>query len=372
MKILLVDDEVMILNGLKRALFGTGWKILTATSGEDALDMLKVESVDMIISDMMMPGMDGSQLLKAVSEQYPGIIRASLSGYSEPKVAIKGGFFAHQSFMKPCEPAVIIAEIKKINDILTLFPDKVIQQAIGKLTTLPSPPRVFFETKRLLDDGHSSMHEIATTISQDPAICAKVLQVANSAMFRGTKEIGSIDEAITRLGSQIVTNLIAMLEVYAVSLNEPSKPLESIQNHSLQVAKLAQKLGDNESKDLTFLVGILHQVGEVVRMKIAPKLMKAYLDPATKGQDKSHLEKHLFHTRSEQLGGYLLHFWGFPLTIIENILIINEPKKLMEVPFGPACAVYIARCLIDNKEIDEDIITHFQLEDKISHWQRTA
>ncbi len=274
--------------------------------------------------------------------------------------------------MKPCEPAVIIAEIKKINDILTLFPDKVIQQAIGKLTTLPSPPRVFFETKRLLDDGQSSMHEIANTISQDPAICAKIVQVANSAMFRGSKEISSIDEAITRLGSQIVTNLIAMLEVYAVSLNEPSKPLESIQNHSLKIAKLAKTFVDPDQKDLTFLVGILHQVGEVVRMKIAPSLMKAYLDPVTKGQDKTHLEKHLFQTRSEQLGGYLLHFWGFPLPIIENILIINEPQKLMAVPFGPACAVYIARCLIDNKEIDEDIMVHFQLEDKVSRWQRTA
>ncbi|MCW8334840.1 HDOD domain-containing protein [Vibrio paucivorans] len=371
MRILLVDDERMILNGLKRALFGTRWKIHTAESGADALAFLEENDVDLIISDMLMPGMDGAELLEKVSKLYPGIIRASLSGYSDPQITIKGGFFAHQAFMKPCEPAVIKEEVNRIADILALFPDRVIQNAIGTITSLPITPKLFFQVKRLLEAPNSSMHDVAKLISQDPAMCAKIIHISNNAMFRGRKEIKSVTEAITRLGSQVVTNIIAMLEIYSLSLNEPSKPLEEIQEHSLSVALLASSMVEPEIRDTTFLVGILHRIGEYVRMKIAPDLMSAYLNPKTKGDDKTHLETYLFQTKSAQLGGYLLHFWGFPLPIIENVLLHDDPEKLKQHPFGPGGAVYIASCIVNDKPIDEGFLSHFGLEEKIKKWENS-
>jgi len=366
MKLLLVDDERMILNGLKRALFGTGWKIFTAEGGEEALQFLEEHQVDLIISDMLMPGMNGAELLEEVSKRHPGIIRASLSGYSDPDITIKGGFFAHQAFMKPCDPSVIKAEVRRIEEILELFPDRVIQNAIGTITSLPVAPKLFFDVKRTLADPNSSMHDVAKLISEEPAMCAKIIQISNNAIFRGRKEIKSISEAITRLGGQVVTNIIAMLEVYSVSMNEPSKPLEKIQAHSLRVAKLASTLVDPDLKDTTFLIGILHRIGEYVRMKIAPDLMSAFLNPKTKGNDKSHLERYLFKTKSEQLGGYLLYFWGFPLPIIEGVLTHDDPEKLMQSEFNSACAVYIANCILTEKPVDEQFTAHFELESTIA------
>jgi len=366
MKLLLVDDERMILNGLKRALFGTGWKIFTAEGGEEALQFLRGHQVDLIISDMLMPGMNGAELLEKVSKEHPGIIRASLSGYSDPDITIKGGFFAHQAFMKPCDPSVIIAEVKRIEDILQLFPDRVIQNAIGTITSLPVAPKLFFNVKRQLADPDASMHQVANLISEEPAMCAKIIQISNNAIFRGHKEIKSISEAITRLGGQVVANIIAMLEVYSVSMNEPSKPLEKIQSHSLKVANLASTLVEPDLKDTTFLVGILHRIGEYVRMKIAPDLMSAFLNPRTKGNDKSHLEHYLFKTKSEQLGGYLLHFWGFPLPIIEGVLTHDDPEILMESDFSPACAVYIANSILSGKTVNEEFAAHFDLESTIA------
>lgn len=366
MKLLLVDDERMILNGLKRALFGTGWKIFTAEGGEEALQFLEDHEVDLIISDMLMPKMNGAELLEEVSKRHPGIIRASLSGYSDPDVTIKGGFFAHQAFMKPCDPSVIKAEVQRIEEILELFPDRVIQNAIGTITSLPVAPKLFFDVKRTLMDPNASMHDVAKLISEEPAMCAKIIQISNNAIFRGRKEIKSISEAITRLGGQVVTNIIAMLEVYSVSMNEPSKPLEKIQSHSLKVAKLASTLVEPDLKDTTFLVGILHRIGEYVRMKIAPDLMSAFLNPRTKGNDKSHLEHYLFKTKSEQLGGYLLHFWGFPLPIIEGVLNHDDPEKLMESDFSPACAVYIANSILSGKAVNEEFAAHFDLESTLA------
>ncbi|MBW3696026.1 response regulator [Vibrio sp. T187] len=368
MKVLLVDDEKMILNGLKRALFGAGWDLYTAEGGEAALTILENEPIDVIISDMLMPGMDGAELLKIVSKQYPSIIRASLSGYSDPIITVKGGFFAHQAFTKPCKPETLKEEMARISEILDLFPDRTIQSAIGTITSLPISPKSFFQVQRKLQDNSASMHEISMLISQDPAMCAKILHIANNATFRDKLEVSSIPEAINRLGRQIIISIMSLLEVGAVSLNDASKPLEDLRTNSYKVAMLASGFVDDEQKDKVFLVGMLHHLGEYVRMKITPDLMSAYICSKTKGMDKSHLEKYLFNTKSEQLGAYLLYFWRFPASIINHILIHNDPEQLIKEPFGAACAVYVANCLISGEKISEQVVAHFELENKLPLW----
>ena len=67
MKVMFVDDEIMILKGLKRAFFRNKWQILFADSGNKALQILEQESVDFIVSDMRMPGMNGAEFLEKVA-----------------------------------------------------------------------------------------------------------------------------------------------------------------------------------------------------------------------------------------------------------------------------------------------------------------
>jgi FixJ family two-component response regulator len=81
--VLCVDDEVNILSSLKRLLRKEDYRLLTASSGEQGLDILKENTVNLVISDQRMPGMSGTEFLARVKEQYPEIIRAILSGYTE-------------------------------------------------------------------------------------------------------------------------------------------------------------------------------------------------------------------------------------------------------------------------------------------------
>ncbi|BBB70060.1 hypothetical protein UNDYM_5807 [Undibacterium sp. YM2] len=81
--LLIVDDEPNIGSALKRLLRGEGYHILTATSGQQGLDLLAVNPVQVIISDQRMPGMIGTEFLRIVKELYPDTIRIILSGYSD-------------------------------------------------------------------------------------------------------------------------------------------------------------------------------------------------------------------------------------------------------------------------------------------------
>jgi adenylate cyclase len=81
--VLVVDDEAGILSALKRLFRPVGYKVLTAESGAAALEILAAEHVDLIISDMRMPGMTGAQFLAQARVSYPDIVRILLTGYSE-------------------------------------------------------------------------------------------------------------------------------------------------------------------------------------------------------------------------------------------------------------------------------------------------
>jgi diguanylate cyclase (GGDEF)-like protein/PAS domain S-box-containing protein len=81
--LLLVDDEENILSALIRMLRRDGYRILTATGADDALDVLGRNDVQVVISDQRMPGTSGTELLSKVKEMYPDTVRMVLSGYTD-------------------------------------------------------------------------------------------------------------------------------------------------------------------------------------------------------------------------------------------------------------------------------------------------
>ncbi len=87
-KVLCVDDEPNILSALRRMLSLEGFQVLTADSGSAALDLLNKEPVDVIISDMQMPNMNGAELLETVSKKWPKTMRLMLTGASDVSSAI--------------------------------------------------------------------------------------------------------------------------------------------------------------------------------------------------------------------------------------------------------------------------------------------
>lgn len=87
--LLLVDDEENILNSLRRVLRSEPYQVLTAGSGEAALQQLESTHVDLVISDARMPGMDGATLLTQVQQRWPHCLRILLTGYADLTTTVK-------------------------------------------------------------------------------------------------------------------------------------------------------------------------------------------------------------------------------------------------------------------------------------------
>ena len=82
--VLFVDDDETVLMSIERCLTDESYDKYYAKSGEDALEILQREEVHAIVVDMVMPGMDGLELLKIVKKEYPNIVSMVLSGYAQP------------------------------------------------------------------------------------------------------------------------------------------------------------------------------------------------------------------------------------------------------------------------------------------------
>ena len=88
-RILLVDDEPRILQALRRTLHWDGYQIFTATNAHDALELMKVDPVDLVVSDNMMPGTTGIQLFAQLVKLWPDTVRVMLTGLSDHEIALR-------------------------------------------------------------------------------------------------------------------------------------------------------------------------------------------------------------------------------------------------------------------------------------------
>ena len=113
--ILLVDDEPQVTNALKRAFHGEPWRVLSAQSGQEALNIMAAEAVDVIIADEEMPGMQGTELLSFISHQYPDTIRMMLTGHAQFDLAgraINDGQI-YRFFVKPVSAIELTVSVRQ-------------------------------------------------------------------------------------------------------------------------------------------------------------------------------------------------------------------------------------------------------------------
>ncbi|MCA0177475.1 MAG: response regulator [Proteobacteria bacterium] len=232
--LLLVDDEPSILSALRRLFRPQGYRILLAESGAAALTMLATEPVDLVLSDMRMPGMDGATLLEQVRQRWPQTLRMLLTGYADISstiAAINRGEI-HRYIAKPWDDQDLVLSVR----------EGLTRRALE------------LENQRLL----------ALTRSQN-----EELQQANSQLehrvHARTAELEQVNNMLQMAYAQLDENFLLSLDVFAglMELRE-----RGAAGHSREVARLAkgiaQQLGlpPREVRDV-FAAGLLHEIGKM-------------------------------------------------------------------------------------------------------------
>jgi len=255
--VLVVDDEPGILSALRRLLATAPYRVLVAPSGAAALELLASDEVDLVISDMRMPGMSGAELLSQARALYPETMRILLTGYSEIESVVRaineGGIYRYLS--KPWDE----------HDLLLTIRQALEQQRLRK------------ETARLLTLTQQQNEQLA---SFNTALEAKVKS--------RTEEIRQTVLFLEDAQKDLRRNFLTMVQVCSSMIELRCGALGG---ESHRVGELAKQLGlalgldGLDAQDL-YVAGLLHGIG---KLSLPDELLHKSIDRMTPA------ESHLYH-----------------------------------------------------------------------------
>ncbi len=331
-RIVFVDDERNVLRAMVRAFMDTEYELECVESGDEALQLLASEPVDMIVSDMRMPGMGGYELLRRIRERYPEVIRIILSGYAEKDTLVKAVMdgTAKAYMTKPWDNAKLRQEIASILATYETTRESGVIKLINAIDRLPVLPAAYRHIISLIEKD-ASMNEIAQFIENEPEYAANVLRTVNSA-FYGIRT-GSVKKAIVYLGLNTVKNIVLSSEAF-VLLSEgpvPKEEVEQLWQHSSLCYRifhgLYQGLYIEKILEQFAAAGLLHDIGHLNILKYFPREFAVILTYC-KDEKKRHMpdiERQIIGAAHTQLGGYLLDWWNLPSDIVDSCLHHHGP-----------------------------------------------
>jgi len=216
-RILFVDDEAKLLSGLRRSLrrYRDSWEIFFANSGAEALGFIAANHIDIVVSDVKMPNLDGAELLTEIANKHPGIIRFVLSGQAEKDAILRLVSVAHQYFAKPFNATTLFEKIQAIRQMQVEINDSQIVAAIHGVRTLACNSQSHDKLGASLELNNLGIDKITEIVRSDPAISAKLMQLVSSSFFGSPKQDCSIDQACQTIGAELLKSLFFDSDAFA-------------------------------------------------------------------------------------------------------------------------------------------------------------
>lgn len=194
------------------------------------------------------------------------------------------------------------------------FLDELLDAVKHDRLTLPTLPEVALRVREAVDDPNVSAGRLASMISQDTAMAARIIKVANSPLLRGRVPVDNLQFAITRLGITFVRNLVtglAMQQMFQATSDAVDKHLRNSWRTSTEIASISQVLAQHYTKlkpDQAMLAGLVHEIGMLPILAMAEETgdLLAYPDVLNRILEKLH----------PQVGTAILTAWDFPPELV--------------------------------------------------------
>ncbi|MGB0370641.1 MAG: HDOD domain-containing protein [Opitutales bacterium] len=327
-RIIFVDDDITILKGLKRRLkrLRRDWEVQFAPSGELALNALESGVVDVIVSDLQMPGINGAQLLERVKEKYAGCFRVALSGHAETGMILKASSHAHRVLAKPCDAEILVQIVEEGVGLLRKLSDPALKEWISGLQEFPQPSGRAQKFLEAMNGGDVALDVLESIIQDDVGLTASLLHISNGAYF-GAGNVQSVSGAFQQLGLDLVRGIVLQSLIgQCFVLPEFISPiLNQINSHCQQSIPEARELARThfrnvKERDTLSTVCLLQDVGKLVFMAYKPELYRDVYTEALQGERNIlDLESEAFGFDHAQVGALLLQLWGLPDGIVTAV-----------------------------------------------------
>lgn len=252
------------------------------------------------------------------------------------------------------------------------------------ITQVPTLPTIYTQITAALQNPNSSIDEIATLVSREPAVSAKLLQMVNSPLFSLRGSVSSVRDATNLLGLSRVRSLVmatCLFRQFDVSKCQ-SFSMSRFEATSLQVATWASAItlgetGDKQLAEMAFTAGMLHNFGVLLLAANIPTAYEEVLSTALKRHASlAYMEFQTFGTTHAALGGGFLASWRIPFPIVNAVGWYPFPSSSDDTAFTPLTAVHAATAVDAFAQTgmyayDHRYIDRLGLTEKMEHWCAT-
>jgi len=198
---------------------------------------------------------------------------------------------------------------------MSITPESIIDDLENDRLPLPTLPEVAIRVRETADDDNASITDVAKIIETDASLSARIVQVGNSALYRGINPAETVQAAAMRMGLNTVRSLatsLVMKQLFQATHPVVDLYLRKAWKQSTDVAALSAviaKTSTNLESDSALLAGLTHSIG------LSPILVKAESDPVLLNNAQE-LEK-LLYDLYPVVGSRILKMWGFSDALIK-------------------------------------------------------
>jgi putative nucleotidyltransferase with HDIG domain len=219
--------------------------------------------------------------------------------------------------------------------------DQIVAGAIREISHIATLPEITLKIVELVESPKSTAQDLHKVISNDPALCTRILKVVNSSFYGLPGQIGSINRAIVMLGLNAVKNIAiaaSLAKLFRGGDISPAMSARKLWEHSVSVAAATKMLADKLKiglGDEAFLAGLMHDIGMMVEMQYDRNKMAEVV--TTVGADSKGVpcngmleaEEQVFGADHQAFGAALCDKWKFPRNFA---LVTGYHHRPLELP----------------------------------------
>ena len=210
-----------------------------------------------------------------------------------------------------------------------------VRQVVSNIHNLPTPPIVFHQIQKVINQHNTSAGQIAAVLQEDPAMSVKVLKLTNSAFYGLTREVDSVKQAVVIVGLEAIKNLV--LSASVLEMFKGKEIDEEYQGqfwrHSLATAfcgRLMARSWRNSGivdPDAAFSAGLLHDIGKMIISCFLSDEFKLLKSARSENPGLSDyvLEEQVLGYNHSQIGGFLAVQWKLPPKLGDAITNHHNP-----------------------------------------------
>lgn len=355
LNILFVDDDPFLLESIERSLVMScpDWTARFAKSAPDAIDILRDEKFDAVVSDMRMPGMLGTELLEHVRDNYPDTIRVILSGQADKDTVIRSHQSAQQYLSKPCQVKELSEVLERAFRLREHLQSPAMRSAVSRIERWPVIKGHRTKLERLINKHNVTFQEIGDEVAKDLSISSTILRLANSPLLGLNRTIADITEASLFLGFESIRSIILFSGIFSDFENRKIEPgfLKKLGTHSVNVGTRALEIAKRAgmcktTQNYCLLAGLMHDMGKLVMID---QFTDSYLDVMATARDTERplveIELKVFEATHADISACLLGLWGFPDSVVEAAAFHHSPDAATLQTLNPTSVLYLANSL---------------------------